>query len=156
MWKAIIQKRRKYTDVDISCEDTYAALASMQGGTAATLPPSLDALRACRCTPAVLRILGEIAYRIPMLVANGICRDAAGGSKSRIADAATSCCPHLGYLLNNALLLFPCTSRDYNGDLLTLFCSKKHKKPHIKSFITALEPRMSVVFKFLSMFLKLK
>ncbi|CAK1548219.1 unnamed protein product [Leptosia nina] len=45
MWKAIIQKRRKFSD-ELPCEESYAALAAMQGGTAATLPPSLDALRA--------------------------------------------------------------------------------------------------------------
>lgn len=47
MWKAIMNKKRKYGD-GIPCDrESYAALAAMKGGTAATLPPSLDALRAC-------------------------------------------------------------------------------------------------------------
>ncbi|OWR54432.1 hypothetical protein KGM_213123 [Danaus plexippus plexippus] len=48
MWKAIINKKRKYSDV-LPCDpDAYAALSAMKGGNAATLPPSLDALRACK------------------------------------------------------------------------------------------------------------
>ncbi|CAH2238793.1 jg7727 [Pararge aegeria aegeria] len=46
MWKAFIHRKRKYSDV-LPCDaESYAALAAMQGGSAATLPPSLDALRA--------------------------------------------------------------------------------------------------------------
>lgn len=48
MWKAIIHRKRKYSEV-IPCDrESYAALAAMQGGSSATLPPSLDALRACK------------------------------------------------------------------------------------------------------------
>lgn len=48
MWKAILHRKRKYSEV-IACDrESYAALAAMQGGSAATLPPSLDALRACK------------------------------------------------------------------------------------------------------------
>lgn len=49
MWKAIINKKRKYSDV-LPCDgnESYAVLAAMKGGNAATLPPSLDALRACK------------------------------------------------------------------------------------------------------------
>lgn len=48
MWKAIIHRKRKYSEV-IPCDgESYSALAAMQGGSSATLPPSLDALRACK------------------------------------------------------------------------------------------------------------
>ncbi|KAM3966477.1 uncharacterized protein ACR2FA_012019 isoform 1-T1 [Aphomia sociella] len=46
MWKAIIHRKRKYSEVSSCDRESYAALAAMQGGCAATLPPSLDALRA--------------------------------------------------------------------------------------------------------------
>lgn len=49
MWKAIMHRKRKYSEVQFPYDrESYAALASMQGGNAATLPPSLDALRACK------------------------------------------------------------------------------------------------------------
>lgn len=48
MWKAIIHRKRKYSEVQFSCDrESYTALAALQGGNSATLPPSLDALRAC-------------------------------------------------------------------------------------------------------------
>lgn len=48
MWKAIIHRKRKYSEV-LQCDrESYSALAAMQGGSSATLPPSLDALRACK------------------------------------------------------------------------------------------------------------
>lgn len=47
MWKAIIHRKRKYSDV-LPDSESYAALAAMQGGSAATLPPSLEAFRACK------------------------------------------------------------------------------------------------------------
>lgn len=47
MWKAIMHRKRKYSEVMPCDRESYAALAAMQGGSAATLPPSLDALRAC-------------------------------------------------------------------------------------------------------------
>ncbi|KPJ06688.1 hypothetical protein RR48_11735 [Papilio machaon] len=52
MWKAIINRKRKYSDV-LPCdqESSYAALAAMQGGNSSTLPPSLDALRASNNIP---------------------------------------------------------------------------------------------------------
>lgn len=48
MWKAIIHRKRKYSEVSSCDRESYAALAAMKGGCAATLPPSLDALRACK------------------------------------------------------------------------------------------------------------
>ena len=48
MWKSLMNKKRKYNEV-LQCDpESYATLAAMQGGCAATLPPSLDALRACK------------------------------------------------------------------------------------------------------------
>ncbi|KOB66793.1 Pho91p [Operophtera brumata] len=46
MWKSLMNRKRKYSEQPCDRE-SYAALAAMQGGNAATLPPSLDALRAC-------------------------------------------------------------------------------------------------------------
>lgn len=48
MWKSLMYKKRKYNDALQCDQESYAALAAMQGGCAATLPPSLDALRACK------------------------------------------------------------------------------------------------------------
>lgn len=49
MWKALMHRKRKYSDVQIPCDrESYAALAALEGGNSATLPPSLDALRACK------------------------------------------------------------------------------------------------------------
>lgn len=48
MWKSIIHRKRKYSEALPCDRESYAALAAMQGGSAATLPPSLDALRACK------------------------------------------------------------------------------------------------------------
>lgn len=48
MWKSLMHRKRKYSEQQLPCDrESYAALAAMQGGSAATLPPSLDALRAC-------------------------------------------------------------------------------------------------------------
>lgn len=48
MWKSLMHRKRKYSE-QLPCDrESYAALAAMQGGSAATLPPSLDALRACK------------------------------------------------------------------------------------------------------------
>lgn len=48
MWKAIMHRKRKYSEVLPCDRESYAALSAMQGGSSATLPPSLDALRACK------------------------------------------------------------------------------------------------------------
>lgn len=48
MWKAIIHRKRKYSEVLPCDRESYSALSAMQGGSSATLPPSLDAFRACK------------------------------------------------------------------------------------------------------------
>lgn len=47
MWKALMHRKRKYSEQPTCDRESYAALAALQGGSAATLPPSLDAYRAC-------------------------------------------------------------------------------------------------------------